>query len=300
MTTADVDPGMAATIGRIADSVEKGECILFLGAAVHARPPDDSPYTYAEEVRPPLGKTFAKQLAETSGFLERFPDESDEDLQRVALHYEDAIGRKDLVDQIDQAVQAGKQPSPVVRALAAMPFPITLTTNYDLHFETALRDLEERKDPRVVVYTKKENVRTPDHGAATPDAPLVLKLHGDVRHVDDIVITDEDYIQFILRMNDKDAYNPIPMQVRWRFTAWPTLFVGYSLVDYNLRLLFKTLRWGVDTASMPSAWSVDVSPDPLIVAIWQDRQGYVRYIVQDVWEFVPELYRRTMGKEMPT
>ena len=33
-------------------------------------------------------------------------------------------------------------------------------------------------------------------------------------------------------------------------TDWTTLFVGYSLLDYNLRLLFKTLRWKIDSANL--------------------------------------------------
>jgi hypothetical protein len=76
------------------------------------------------------------------------------------------------------------------------------------------------------------------------------------------------------------------------------LFVGYSLLDYNLRLLFKTLRWGLDLAKIPRTYSVDREPDPLILNVWQNRK-YVTFIAQDVWSFVPELYRRVRGTEMP-
>jgi hypothetical protein len=55
-------------------------------------------------------------------------------------------------------------------------------------------------------------------------------------------VTDEDYIQFVLRMTDKDPYDPVPMSLKHFLKRWTTLFIGYSLLDYNLRLLFKTLR----------------------------------------------------------
>jgi hypothetical protein len=59
----------------------------------------------------------------------------------------------------------------------------------------------------------------------------------------------EDYIDFILRMSDKDPLNPVPKEIKPWFYYWPTLFLGYSLMDYNLRLLFRTLRWKMDPAS---------------------------------------------------
>jgi hypothetical protein len=46
-------------------------------------------------------------------------------------------------------------------------------------------------------------------------------------------------------------------------------------------------------------YSVDRSPDPLIFDVWQDQRRYVRFVVQDVWAFVPQLYRLVLGKEMP-
>jgi hypothetical protein len=70
-------------------------------------------------------------------------------------------------------------------------------------------------------------------------------------------------------------------------------------MDYNLRLLFKILRWRIDPANMPDTYSVDKSPDPLILDVWWNQRRYVQFIAQDVWKFVPELYRRVMHKDMP-
>ena len=112
------------------------------------------------------------------------------------------------------------------------------------------------------------------------------------------MVTDEDYIQFVLRMSDQVPYYPIPEEFLSKFNRWPTLFVGYSLMDYNLRLLFKTLRYRIMWGAPPT-YSVDRSPDPLIYDVWHNQRRYVNYVVQDIWTFVPELYKRLFSREMP-
>jgi hypothetical protein len=45
-------------------------------------------------------------------------------------------------------------------------------------------------------------------------------------------------------------------------------------------------------------YSVDPYPDPLIVDVWSSQRRYVKFIAQDGWTFVPELYRRILDREM--
>jgi len=291
-------PADEVPLNLIANKVSRGECILFLGAGVHYPPPADSPYQYPAEQRPPLGRAFSEMLAQKCGFAERFPRDSTGNLQRVALYYESLRNRNALVNEVRDAVLASKRPSPALRALARLPFSLIITTNYDQLFETALRD--EGKTPLVSIYNKTGDEPTRDYpGNLDPREPFVVKIHGDVQSPESIVITDEDYIQFVLRMSDKETYNPVPLTFRFFFTKWPTLFVGYSLLDYNLRLLFKTLRWKIDPSNFPDTYSVDLYPDPLILDIWHNRQRYVKFIAQDVWTFIPNLYRTVTGEEMP-
>ena len=90
----------------------------------------------------------------------------------------------------------------------------------------------------------------------------------------------------------------MPLTFKYYFMKWPTLFLGYSLTDYNLRLLFKTLLWGVDQARIPDMYSVDRCPDPLVVDVLFARNRLVYFIVQDVWAFVPRLYQRVKGAKL--
>jgi SIR2-like protein len=230
-------------------------------------------------------------------------------LQRVSQFFETKMrSRYMLVNAIHRAVQLNKEPSPVLHGLANLDFPIVITTNYDDLYEKALR--QERANGNsggklsvpydLSVYSPKPHVKTQDC-PAKPDAlkPYVLKIHGDIGKPESIVITEEDYIQFILRMSDRHPHHPVGKNVLTYLNKWPTLFIGYRLTDYNLRLLFKTLRWTVDAANIPPTYSVDIDPDVLIRDVYESQKRYITFIVEDLWDFVPKLYEAVKGKEMP-
>jgi hypothetical protein len=279
----------------IASAVRDRRCILFLGAGAHALPPDGSPFTYAAEHSPSMGSQLSRRLAAECALTERHPEEDATDLQRVSLFYEIARSRAQLIDAVVNAVERDRHPSPMLKALARLDFPIVITTNYDQMLERALR--AAGKEPRVSVYTPGRDP-TPDVHEPSVEHPLVFKIHGDVDRPETIVMTDEDYIEFVLRMSSKHPYDPIPLTLKYHLSRWTTLFVGYSLLDYNLRLLFKTLRWRIDRANIPDMFSVDRSPDPLILKVWEDTHQYVRFVAEDVWAFVPRLYQQVLGEEL--
>lgn len=289
------DSDIDDVIGTIAEAINQKRCILFLGAGVHAPPPDGSPFEYPAEQRPPIGAGLSQKLTASCDLSGKLRKEDMSNLQRVALAYQITRTRHLLVEAVSEEVQVGKRPSPMLRALAELDFPLVITTNYDQLFESALRGAD--KVPRVAVYQPDGQVATKDYREPKVENPVVFKIHGDIEDPETIVITDEDYIQFVLRMSDKEPYDPVPLTLKYYLTGWTTLFVGYSLLDYNLRLLFKTLRWRVDSANLPEMYSVDYRPDPLILDVWCNQHRYVKFIAQDVWAFVPRLYKRVLGKE---
>jgi predicted RNase H-like HicB family nuclease len=298
MVVAD-QPSYEEHLKYIKEKIAQHECILFLGSAIHAPSPPELPeYNYPQEMAPPIGSALSKYLAEKSDY----PAQDWWNLQRVAQHFESKTkSRFRLVEEIKNAVHVGRQPSPILRMLANLEFPIVITTNYDHLYEQALnRKAEEEKAAnqnvtkyRVSIYnpnnTNKSKtvdcLRTPD-----PKQPYVLKIHGDIDKPESIVLTDEDYIQFVLRMSDKHPFHPFGNNVLAHLMKWPTLFIGYSLMDYNLRLLFKTLRWKLDAAQIPPTYSVDKKPDDLIRDVWENQRRYVSFIILNLWECIPKIH----------
>jgi hypothetical protein len=291
-----VDDESSGLLDDVIGAVREGRCVLFLGSGVHWPPPKGASFSYPEPERPYSANALRDHLADLSKWDKRYNNAERWNLQRMSLDFQIAKSRALLVDEIRKVVDDEKRPSPLLRALAELDFPLVITTNYDRLFEQALR--RHGKDPVVTSYSaapaelKDVQLRS--------RRPFVFKMHGDVDHPDSIVITDEDYIQFVLRMTDRDpTWGAIPTTLTYYFKIWPTLFVGYSLMDYNLRLLFKTLRWRIDEAQIPDTYSVDINPDPLIRDVWQNRSRLVKFIVEDVWSFVPKLYEGVTGREMP-
>ncbi len=308
MTPQELEEKAAEAFEDIVKAVKKGNCNLFLGAAVHAPPADTSTYTYPEPERPPIGSGLALLLGGETNYKAHFPKENEGDLPRVAQDCELRKGRPALFTTIKEAVEKGRKPSAALRALAGLGFPVVVTTNYDTLYERALGLFGWK------AYVSAYQANDPDRGQQIPrptrqaqrddpptrEHPFLFKIHGDIEdEIDSLVVTEEDYIQFVLRMSDVKMYNPIPQLVNSALHSAPTLFVGYSLKDYNLRLLLKTLRADTDSSNFPTSYSVDRAPDPLIWDVWHNKRRYVNFVAWDVWKFVPELYLRVTGKVMP-
>jgi hypothetical protein len=268
--------------------VRAEEGVLFIGDGVHAAPPPDSPFTYPDEHRPVLGAALARQLSASLGFHD---DEAA--LPSIALHFEVATSRTELVAAVRDAVQTGRRPSPMVRALAELPFPLIISTVQDRLLEDALK--AAGKEPHVTVYTP-AHTPTEDHRLQTADRPLVLKLRGDVSRPETLVLTEEDYTQLIIRMGEREPYDPVPLWVKYGLTSWITLIVGYPLSDSNRRLL-QMLQSRIEPVG-PGRYLVDFESDPLILSLWADRRRYAEVIPGDVWSFVPLLYEQVLGRPL--
>ncbi|MHA2276490.1 MAG: SIR2 family NAD-dependent protein deacylase [Candidatus Kariarchaeaceae archaeon] len=286
----------------IVKSVKRGECILFLGAMASAPSPKESLFKYEKTQAPPSGVELAQSLADD---CDCYPYENKKDLKRVSLYYQyrDQGGsRHSLVQAIIEKINAdGIVPSPALHMLASLPFRIVVTTNYDHLFENAIRTVKVNnrfKEPIVRIYDPDPN-GFPEEVPLDPEIykPILLKLHGDIDKPESLVVTEEDYIIFIMRMSDRHVH-PIHENIRARMKCWPILFIGYSLQDYNLRLLFKTLRWRVDPANFPLSYSVDPFPDDLIVSVWHSgKKRILSFIKEDLWNVIPELYKQVKGVE---
>jgi len=282
-----IDFGTDDALEEIAEHVRDRRCVLFLGAAVHAGPPVGSLYRYESAQRPAMAHELTARLARRCERDRNFDPRRDTGLQRIALYYELGRSRNQLIEEIYDAVERDKQPSPILRALAELDFPVVLTTNYDDLYEQALRAVG--KDPLVFVYSRGESPRVTQQELLS-DRPVVFKLHGDIAHRESIVITEDDYIDFVRQMTAKREEHPIPLALMSLLKQWTTLFLGYSMADYNLRVLFRLLHWKTDEAWYPLMYSVDLSPDVLTKEVWESRRRYLRFVVEDVWKFVPDLY----------
>jgi hypothetical protein len=101
-------------------------------------------------------------------------------------------------------------------------------------------------------------------------------MHGTICRedpkYDHFVITEEDYIEFLYRMTTNNA---IPSLFYSHFRDKSFLFLGYSLRDWNLRVLLKNLNKSlgqrVDDPDAPKSWAIQHAPSGLERRLWERR-----------------------------
>lgn len=144
--------------------------------------------------------------------------------------------------------QEGPPPGPcdVYAYLAALPFPAYVTTGSDELLTLALRG--RGKQPEVGVFPwQRELVKLPDPFAGDPDyepsvkRPLVYHLFGRLRHPRSLVLTQDDYFDFLLASRNPEFHERIPGWLRERFNDSGLLFLGFELEDWAFRAVFRTL-----------------------------------------------------------
>jgi hypothetical protein len=133
--------------------------------------------------------------------------------------------------------------------LADLNLPIYITTNYDNFMFDALKT--RQKDPKRELcrwsdeldqMLKLKKIKPTLNPTYIPSAgrPVVYHLHGYLEIPESMVMTENDYLDFMIRLHEKDS--PIlPPQITIALATTALLFVGYSLADWDFRVLFRSI-----------------------------------------------------------
>jgi hypothetical protein len=153
--------------------------------------------------------------------------------------------------------------------VSQLPLPIYITTNLNNLLAVALR--EAGKDPQVMLcpwneYTnewdkansiyRREKDYTP-----TPERPLIYHLFGSLTEPDSIVLTEDDYFNFMIGVTrNRDS---IPSDVRRALVDSALLFLGFQLDDWQFRVLFRSLlaQQGSERRRSYPHVAVQIAPD---------------------------------------
>ena len=109
--------------GNLVEQLCKGNCVLFVGAGISMG-----------EGGLPGGCQLAKELADRCDY-----PGNDFSLARVAQYYADTIDKANLLRYVCQRLrEARREPTETHQLIAALPFKIIVSTNYDCLIERAL------------------------------------------------------------------------------------------------------------------------------------------------------------------
>ncbi|WP_143175093.1 SIR2 family NAD-dependent protein deacylase [Cryptosporangium aurantiacum] len=142
----------------------------------------------------------------------------------------------------------GGDPAEPHSALAGFPLPIYLTTNYDDYMASALAAVNRKAVtglcPWAATGRSRDDVSLPRDAEFTVPQPLVYHLHGSFHSARTLVVTEDDYLEFMLNLarDQRSQYRRLlPGPLYPAITHRPLLFVGYSLHDWTFRALFHGL-----------------------------------------------------------
>jgi len=128
--------------------------------------------------------------------------------------------------------------------LASLPLPVYVTTTYFDFISDALRQaFPVPRDPVVdrCRWSRSDRPETLFAGGFTPTPanPLVYHLHGHYKAPESIVLTEDDYLDFLARTSENPELIPDP--VRAAFTEAALLFLGFRLTDMEFRVLLRSI-----------------------------------------------------------
>lgn len=147
----------------------------------------------------------------------------------VAQRYEQKFGRVQLVEAIREALHPDKaRPGQAHRAFVQLPFDTIYTTNFDLLLEDAYA--EATRPFRSLVG----ELQLPFHAGQT--ASNIVKMHGDLRHEEHIIVTQKDYDDFMER------YPVVATHLSAMLITRTPLFIGYSLSDPDFENIRRVVR----------------------------------------------------------
>jgi hypothetical protein len=182
--------------------------------------------------------------------------------------------------------------------LAKLPLPVYMTTNYDDFMVKALED--RNRDPkrefcRWNTYIKDEPSVFDTGFRPTVANPVVFHLHGHDEMSESIVLTEDDYLTFLVNIS-KDQ-NIIPPRILEAFTGSSLLFIGYSLADWDFRVLFQGLVNATDPNLRRISVTVQLPPTQKELQEYQEKYfGEMSKGMRVYWgtakEFVAELKER--------
>lgn len=316
----------------IAEKLAGGRMIPFLGAGANLCDRGEEQWESGGPFLP-SGAELARHLAARGQYpmphdLARASKELD--LLRVSQYVDAKRGEDELYLYLREVFGSDYSPTSLHRLLArtarflgeaGLPQLLVVTTNYDDLVERAFAQEDLEFD--VVWYEAKQNaeargrfvhrapggkptvIARPNKYTGLPivlERPAILKLHGCLDREsagdDSYVITEDSYIDYL---SGGDVGALIPIALSQRMTSNSLLFLGYSLSDWNLRVVINRI-WGARKLVVKS-WAVQREPlDPnqskIEQALWDTREN-IELVYCVLCEYVNELEARLSTAPAP-
>jgi class 3 adenylate cyclase len=302
----------------IIKTIIEGRVVAFIGEGANlCGRASDKKWTSGGFDTLPSSTELAEHLARNF----EYPSGAPLDLARVSQYVSVVSGSGPLYDELHSLFDIDYEPTPLHRCFASVPamlrekgypprYPLIVTTNYDDALERAFQGAGEPFD--LVVYAAEGEQRgkflhfppggdvcvieRPNEyrGLSLDQRSVILKIHGAVDRAgalwDSFVITEDHYINYLTRT---DISNLLPVTLAAKLRKSHFLFLGYSLRDWNLRVILHRI-WGEQKLTYKS-WAILGKMELMEKDFWRSREVDVLNV--PLGEYIAALEERL--KELP-
>ena len=203
---------MNEDIRNIKKAIENNKLVIFVGAGVSANSRLPSWDELVNEFRKRLGIDSSSKL-------------STDDYLKVPQHYYNKRGFKEYYDVINTIFNDNYRPNNIHELIYKLSPQHIITTNYDDLLE------QEQENQGLLYDVICEDIDLP----YSANGRLIIKMHGDLKKRN-IVLKEDDYLSY------SKGHAMIETFIKALFTNHTVLFVGYSLNDYNLKLIINDVK----------------------------------------------------------
>jgi hypothetical protein len=220
------------------------ECVLFVGAGL------------SSGAGLPDWNNLVRRLGDDLGL----PWSDRHDYLDLAQWYRERFGAEKLAGVLRELYTTASQPTLAHYLLMSLPVRHVITTNYDDLLERALIGLKRHP---VKVLHQADVARTGQNDV------FVVKLHGDVAHADEIILTRDDYEEFFHRRP------AMALLLEGLLLNQTFFFVGYGLRDPNFRQIHGRIVRMMREAQRPAfatTFEAFGGSGPYLVEQWRNKQ----------------------------
>jgi hypothetical protein len=238
-------------------SIAEKKCTPFIGPEAHVPwiPSNkDIAIKWAEQFKYPLDDP--EQLDRVAQFLEIYAHQQDEPYPE--LYPKTTLIKHYIKKAMENPPDFSKHEyvnNPYV-VLNDLNLPIYITTNYDHFMEMALKS-KGGKEPvsefcrwydKLNKHAKMKGIISvfdqsdiykqykPSHSN-----PLVYHLHGDFEIPQSMILTDSEYIDFVINLSKEGDQSILPAEITKALATDSLLFVGYNINEANFRITLQSV-----------------------------------------------------------
>lgn len=233
--------------------IKDGKCTPFLGAGACAG-------------FIPLGSEIAQAWARDYDYPLTDPWHLPRVAQFLAIKRDPMFPKDEIVNCFQTVVSPDfDAPDEPHGVLAGLPLPIYITTNYDDFMTQALRSRHRNPIRELCRWNSLVEDRTSvfDPGSnieVSVANPVVFHLHGHDKVPESLVLTEDDYLDFLVAISRDSQI--IPRRIEKALASTSLLFIGYSLADWDFRVLFRGLIGSLERSLGRIRVAVQLAPKP--------------------------------------